>query len=174
MFRHIVLSSFFVGSLISLTACETVKDELGLSRHTPDEFMVMKRAPLEVPQDLSHLPQPQPGVQRPQEMPALAQAKQAVIGQESVTIADQASGAEQHLLMKAGAQNSSENIRALVNKEAAEQTDTKTPVMKKLLNIGKDQPAATIVDPVKEAERIQNNRQSGTPITAGETPTIND
>lgn len=174
MFRHIALGSFFVGSLISLSACETVKDELGLARHTPDEFMVMKRAPLEVPEDLAHLPKPQPGAQRPQETPALAQAKQAVIGQDSVTKIGQASGAEQALLMKAGAGTNTEDIRELVNKEAAEQSDTNTPVMKKLLNIGSDQPAATIVDPVKEAERIQSNQKSGTPITTGETPTIND
>lgn len=63
-----------------LTGCEDVKDQLGLSRRTPDEFAVMERAPLEVPQDLSQLPQPNPGALRPQETPATQMAKSAVLG----------------------------------------------------------------------------------------------
>ncbi|MCB1559077.1 MAG: DUF3035 domain-containing protein [Alphaproteobacteria bacterium] len=161
-------------ALLTLTACDTMKDKLGLNRHTPDEFQVMKRAPLEVPEDFSHLPTPQPGTQRPQETPALTQAKQAVIGQDSLTRSSTASASEKTLLSKVGAQNAQSDIRALVNKEAEEQTDENTPVIKKLLNMGDDAPSATIVDPVAEAERIQKNKSEGAPITKGETPTIND
>ncbi len=160
--------------LFLLPSCDRVKEEMGLNRHTPDEFMVMKRAPLEIPENMTALPPPQPGMARPQETLAVTQAKQAVMGDESVTHSLTPSDAESSLLNKAGAGQSQADIRAVVNKEATEGSNDKRPVIKKLLDIGNDEPIATVVDPAKEAERIQTNKKSGQPITAGETPTIQD
>ncbi len=160
--------------LFLLPSCDRVKEEIGLNRHTPDEFMVMKRAPLEIPEDMAALPTPQPGMPRPQETQAVAQAKQVVIGDSSVTHSETASSLEATLLNKAGANQVPGNIRSVVNKEATEDNNDKRPVIKKILDIGSDEPSATIVDPAKEAQRIQMNKQTGQPITAGETPTIQD
>lgn len=157
---------------LSLTSCERAKEELGLTRHTPDEFMVTKRAPLEIPADMKGLPAPQPGAQRPQETPAKQQARLAVTGDAEAVRAAEPSSAEQSLLSKAGAYKTDKNIRALVNKEAKKGEDDKRPVIKKLLNIGDKTPPATVVDPVKEAERLQQNKKEGKPVTAGETPTV--
>jgi len=168
------LKSSMVYSCVALmlltTGCERAKEEMGLTRHTPDEFAVMKRAPLEIPADLTDLPKPRPGAQRPQEISAKNQAQQVVLG-NAATDSEVKSSAEQSLLMKAGANQSSSKIRAVVNREAAENTEDHRPVVKRLLNLGSDEPATTVVDPAAEAERIQTNKKTGKPVTAGETPT---
>lgn len=161
-------------SVLTLTGCESAKEKLGLTRHTPDEFMVMKRAPLELPQDLSSLPKPQPGMQRPQETPATALAKEAVIGKAKVTHAENQSPSEDILLQKTGANTAQENIRSIVNKEAAEDVEDKRPVVKKILSMGNEAPPATVVDPTAEAERLQKNKKTGQPATVGETPMVDE
>ncbi|MFA7276225.1 MAG: DUF3035 domain-containing protein [Pseudobdellovibrionaceae bacterium] len=156
-----------------LTGCEDVKDQLGLSRRTPDEFAVMERAPLEVPQDLSQLPQPNPGALRPQETPATQMAKSAVLGDGQVT-ALKASPAENALLQKTGAEQSSSAIRAVVNREAQEETEDNRSTVKKLLDIGSEHKAATVVDPEAEAKRIQDAKKKGEKVTGEGTPTVEE
>lgn len=173
--RKIMLLAVATSSLI-LSSCDGVKKELGLDRRSPDEFMVMKRAPLEIPENIpssiSQLPEPQPGLQRPQETAAKSQAVEAIIGTESKVTSQTQSSAEQKLLQKAGANEAPNNIHRLVNKEASEQDNSQRPVLKKLLSIGEDTPEATVVDPVEEAKRLQKNKAEGKPVTEGETPTI--
>ncbi len=41
-----------------LSACGGVKDKLGLAKQSPDEFMVMSRAPLSLPPDYNDRPVP--------------------------------------------------------------------------------------------------------------------
>jgi len=156
-----------------LTGCENVKDELGLSRHSPDEFAVMQRAPLEVPQDLSTLPAPMPGAQRPQEIAAKVMAKEAVLGDESSADAAQ-SATEKALLKKTGAVNAANDIRATVNREAAEDTEDNRPTVKKILDIGSSHTAATVVDPAAESQRILDAKKKGQVVTGADTPTRED
>lgn len=161
-------------SLLSLTACDRAKEELGLNRHTPDEFMVVKRAPLEMPSDFTALPTPQPGAQRPQELSAKQQAQVAVTGEAAPVLATAPSSAESALLSKAGATQADPAIRRVVNKETVENTEDKRSVVKRLLDFGSTSPSATIVDPAKEAERLKANKAAGKPVTAGETPTVEE
>lgn len=152
------------------TGCERAKEEMGLTRHTPDEFAVMKRAPLEIPADMTDLPKPRPGAQRPQEVSAKNQAQQVVLGSSAAQSGEQ-SGAEQSLLSKAGAGSASPKIRTVVDRESAENVEDHRPVIKRLLNIGSGEQPSTVVDPAAEAQRIQSNKSSGKPVTSGETPT---
>ena len=39
-------------TLLVLGGCTGVKDKLGLAKQSPDEFMVMSRAPLSLPPDI--------------------------------------------------------------------------------------------------------------------------
>lgn len=156
--------------LLLATGCDRAKEELGLTRHTPDEFAVMKRAPLEIPSDLTDLPKPRPGAQRPQEVAAKSQAQQVILG-TNISSNDQESGAEQSLLTKAGASQASPKIRSVVDRESVENSKDHRPVVKRLLNLGSDDPASTVVDPAAEAARIQSNKKTGKPLMAGETPT---
>lgn len=169
MKKYAVLS---VVGLLVLTGCDRTKEVLGLNRHVPDEFSVMQRAPLEIPSDLSTLPVPQPGMARPQDTTAVTQAQEVILGKPSPAAADEVSSAESSLLDKAGATQVPSDIRNVVNREAADSTNANTPVVKKLLNLGSSEPGATVVDPVKEAERLKENKESGQPVTTGVTPTI--
>lgn len=172
--RKLGLCGLTALSLMSLSACSRVKEELGLTRHTPDEFMVMKRAPLEIPSDLSTLPRPSPGMQRPQETSAVAQAKIAVIGDPNGDVLASQSNGEKALMQKTGANQTNDQIRHIVNQEAAEGAEDKRPVVKRLLSWGEGTPSATVVDPVKESQRIQSNLKSGQTITNGATPMVNE
>jgi uncharacterized lipoprotein len=57
-------TKFVIGALLlaSLSGCGSTGV---LDRERPDEFAVTKAPPLAVPADLSILPTPQPGVQKP-------------------------------------------------------------------------------------------------------------
>lgn len=45
-----------VMALLVLGGCTGVKDKLGLAKQSPDEFMVMSRAPLSLPPDYNNRP----------------------------------------------------------------------------------------------------------------------
>ncbi len=66
-----------------LAACDGLRETFGLLRTSPDEFNVVARAPLEIPADLDRLPQPRPGLVRPQEPQPSARARAALFGGES-------------------------------------------------------------------------------------------
>lgn len=174
--RRSLLLILLAATAVPLAGCSTVKDELGLTRRTPDEFAVVTRAPLEIPPSLSGpLPRPQPGAQRPQEISPGMSAQAAILSQP-VPTADSQSGAEAALLQRAGATGTDPNIRAVVNKESAEGAEDNRPVVKKILNLGnkKDDGPASIVDAPAEIQRIQSNKKAGQPLTYGDTPTLDD
>ena len=155
----------FVSVVLPLMGCEGTKEQLGLNRQAPDEFAVVKRAPLSLPPDYALRP-PAPGAPRPQEQAASQQAKAAVLGGVAVS-SGSVSDAERTLLQLAGAEDADPAIRRKVDAETATRVDKNKPVVKKLLSIGDDEVPARVVDPVKEAERLQEGGE-------GETPSIDD
>lgn len=88
---------------LSLGACSSIKQSLGLERAGPDEFTVVERAPLTMPPNFDLVP-PRPGTQRPQEK--TADAKGLVLGNRDNS-AQPATGSasERALLNQAGAAN---------------------------------------------------------------------
>lgn len=185
--KKICYSKYFTlalmgGALLLPTGCggnikDNVRGTLGLNRESPDEFAVITRAPLEIPKHLT-LPPPVPGMQRPQEKPALDTAKEAVFGENSMQAhnTNAAVGIEAIMLDKTGATQTQPNIREMVNQETKELADKNTPVAKKLLGLGgKDvEPTASIVDAKAEYERIKKNKEEGKSILEGKTPVIKD
>ena len=166
MKKTIIISLLFT-TVLAVGACARAKQELGLTRRTPDEFAVVKNAPLEIPSNLNQvtsLAPPQPGMQRPQELNP-GQAAQAAILGGTVPVAAAPSNAENDLLQKAGAANAQTNIRTTVNREAYENADKNRPVVKRIMNWGNkdDEGAAVIVDAPAEAERLKANKPGETP-----------
>ncbi len=144
--------------VISLSGCSSAKDAMGLTKSSPDEFRVVKRAPLELPESYA-LRAPAPGAPRPQEQAMVDEARQAVLGSAGRNGSDISSG-DSTLLQKAGAGSIDPNIRRRVDIETANQVDEKRPVIKKLMNIGRDtEPAAKIVNPIEEARRLAKENQ---------------
>lgn len=162
--------------LLALTACEGAKRELGLVKRAPDEFAVVKRAPLAMPPDYSLRP-PRPGAPRPQEMVNGDQGRAAVFGTsgEEAYQSSGESGGESALLQAAGAAGAGPQIRDIVDREAADAPARDKPVAEKLLGIGlgrKDEPAASVVNAPEEAERLKKNAEEGKSATEGTTPAI--
>ncbi len=168
--------TFALCTPLALTACSGAKESLGLTKEAPDEFYVVRRAPLELPPpDYTQLQKPVLGAQRPQEQTTKEQAQKAVFGMDAAQEKTISTG-ESALLKEAGAYNADPSIRETVNAETLEQRDRNKPVAQKLLGIGGDRNSisATIVDAEKEAARLKENKEKGLPPTHGETPTRED
>ena len=163
-----------------LTACggvSGVRDQLGVTKDSPDEFAVVRRAPLEIPPNVftqASLPTPQPGAPRPQEKAPAIAAKTALFGEPPEK--PQAGAAENAFLAKAGTKIANPQIRSIINQETASLHDRNKPVAERLLGIGGDAnlASATVVDAKAERQRILTAIQDGRSITDGDTPSIEE
>lgn len=157
--RRVVLVSLTVlCALPILSACSGAKEQLGLTRSSPDEFAVVRRAPLEVPPQFTLRP-PAPGAERPQEEPAKVQASGAVLGSEYQSRRQTGvSDGEMNFMLDAGVRYNPD-IRTILDEELARTAEREQPVAKRLLNIGGNQlPPAEVVDPHAETERLRTGQ----------------
>lgn len=187
------LISFVVGfaALLGVGGCSDKSGNiLGFEKSSPDEFAVVKRAPLTLPPDYGLRP-PRPGASRPQAVSARAEAKESLIGaqekakQTRQTIRaeeqrriGQRSSSEVALLKRTGAMDVDPEIRDVINREAAgviNESDTSfvdTLLFWRDKKPEKPKNLDAVVDPKEESRRIRENEILGKPITAGQTPTI--
>ncbi len=161
-----------------LSACgESTKEQLGLGRQVPDEFLVVKRAPLTLPPDYSLRP-PAPGAVRPQEKRSDVMARETLLGESRFQKEKDGSFEQDEMsfLKELGVDNASPDIRDIVNREAAQSQVREKPVAERLLGIslGTSKPAGVAVDAPAEARRIQENIIKGQDITEGETPALEE
>jgi len=164
---------------VSLAACEKTREQFDFSKKPPDEFAVVKRAPLEMPPDYS-LSAPKPGAPRPQEAAMDKVAREAILGEDARKEIAREAGVTQGeavLLQKTGALNASPAIRSKVDAETAELIKEETPgivTLQKMVGKNPPEPSFEEVDPVAEANRIKENKAQGKPITTGKTPIKED
>lgn len=161
-------------SVLALSACSNAKEKLGLTRQAPDEFAVVKRAPLAMPPDFSLRP-PAPGMARPQEMGEEAKAREVVFGREEAPQQAKATSTESFVLQQTGGDAADPSIRQEVDREVGQEGEDKRPVAERLLGwtgvVGNSDPdGASVVDASAEAERLKKNVEEGKPVTEGETP----
>jgi hypothetical protein len=168
----------------------TVQERLGFGKRSPDEFQVVRRAPLTVPPDLRTLPPPQPGIARPQEGTTAEGARAVLIGPRTAAIDEPAvapgggnsparpaaaSSAEQALLGTIPVQ-ADPQIRRVLLEESTQlaQIDDRTYLF--ILDFQRRRReraliAAETIDPVAEAQRlreegiVRTTRLGSTPIT---------
>lgn len=170
--KNRIQSLFLIALCAAFTGCGGVKEELGLNKQAPDEFAVVKRAPLAMPPDYSLRP-PRPGAPRPQEQETSELARGAVFGGEGQQqVSTSKTDGESILLQKAGGGNVDPNIRRRVDSETSDLEEQNVPVAKKILGLagGKGEAPASVVDQAAEAERLRKNAEQGKPVTEGETP----
>jgi hypothetical protein len=172
---------YALAAVILLTGCDSVKETLGRTKRSPDEFAVYQRAPLSVPPSYGLRP-PAAGPENvnPANDPT-SMARQAVLGTGAPTPgatsgqsqAPVGSAGVQALLKGAGALNTDPGIRATVNRETNSLQDDEKSFTDRIIFWQKPEaPSGTQVDPQEEARRIQSNQALGRPITDGDTPTI--
>ena len=100
-------------AVVALSGCSSNKKGGVMTKRGPDEFRVVRKAPLTLPPDYNLRP-PAPGEARPQELTSDAQARIALFGQD---YGKGASKGEQLLVKKAGGEATDTLIRSEVDFE---------------------------------------------------------
>ena len=160
----------------TLSACEGgIGDALGLGKNAPDEFAVVRSAPLTLPPDFTLRP-PRPGEARPNEESVREQAKVALFNEAGALAIDDSTAAatqgEAAFIERAGAADVDPNIRHIVDREFSGYASEDESFIDSLLFWQEEQLPGEVVDAAAEAERLRENAEAGKPMTAGETPTI--
>ena len=160
----------------TLSACEGgIGDALGLGKNAPDEFAVVRSAPLTLPPDFTLRP-PRPGEARPNEESVREQAKGTLFNEAGALAIDDSAAAATHgeaaFIERAGAADMDPNIRHIVDREFSGYASEDESFIDSLLFWQEEQLPGEVVDAAAEAERLRENAEAGKPVTAGETPTI--
>lgn len=156
---------------IALSSCTDVKKGLGVGRNSPDEFMVVKRAPLTLPPEYGLRPPSGDGA--PPASEAAGQAKTALMGGTSTPVDKGTS--ETALLSKMGADKADPSIRSTINRENGFiELENRTLVDKLIFweDGHSSEGDTSVVNPKEEAERIKKNKEEGKPANEGDVPVI--
>lgn len=157
---------------VILTACaneQSVKQQIGIGRNSPDEFTVIKRAPLSLPPDYNLRP-PVPGAPPLAEQDTTLTAQQNILGTAVNT-----TSADQGFLERLGATTADPNIRATLEAENRALAEQQQSAVDRLINIANDktpEPKDAVVDPKAERARIQTTLEEGAPINTGDVPVV--
>jgi len=153
-----------VAIMPGLGGCDSLRRAVGLDRVIPDEFAVVSRAPLAIPNDWQLRP-PRPGVARAQDVAPVDQAREVVFKAGDQTQAAlpapkvERSDGESEILREAGVPNTPANIREVLNGETSKKKALDSSFIDSLLfwrgSDAAPKPDATVLDPVKEAERLR-------------------
>ena len=164
-----------VALLPALAACSGLSDALGLNKKSPDEFAVVKRAPLVLPPNYNLRP-PAPGTPRPQELQPTQAAQAAVLataGSEPSAIdPEKHSAGEAALIRSAGAENVDPTIREQIERETTALVARDESFTDRLIFWRDPLPAGEVIDARAEANRIRENQAAGRPVVEGSTPVI--
>lgn len=169
---------------LALGGCSAFENLGGAKKVSPDEFKIVSHSPLTMPPNAELRP-PRPGEPRPQETSPADQAKEALSPTLAARVQSQAGAApagntppragdasEQALVSRASSGVAVDpNIRAQVNRDTRVIADENTSFIDSLIFWQDKPPPGTIIDPVKEQQRLREAQASGKPSTAP-TPTI--
>jgi hypothetical protein len=160
---------------IGLSACASVRDELGVTRKAPDEFAVVPKAPLAMPPDFTNLREPEPGAPRPQQVSPEGEAKAALVQSRGAVkpamSGQQPSSGERALADAAGASKADPKVRKAMMEELREQRAGRSMTERLLFWQGSED-EEMVIDAVAEARRIENVRKSGEALTGQGVPVI--
>ena len=173
--RCLAVSVGALALVAALSACEGgIGDALGLGKKAPDEFAVVRSAPLTLPPDFTLRP-PRPGEARPNEESPRDQARNALLSEAGAgddPATGSASQGEAAFIEQAGAGDVDPNIRHVVDREFSGYASEDDSFVDSLIFWQDDDPPGEVVDAAAEAERLRENIEAGRPITGDETPTI--
>ncbi len=161
--------------LLALAACQNVKKELGVGRNSPDEFAVVKRAPLSMPPDYNLRP---PGTEYASPgANASAEARSVLLGTAESAAPVAANGADKTFMDKLGTARARPDIRSKINEENGYIALQSQTVADKLIFWDKKDPdiartPASVVNAAKETERLKANQADGKPVNEGDVPVI--
>ena len=171
--RGAALSLGALALAASLSACDSIGDTFGLGKNAPDEFAVVRSAPLTLPPDLTLRP-PRPGAPSANEASVREQAENVLLQESGAGSAGSATATsgETAFIEQAGAADVDPDIRRIVDREFSGYASEDESFVESLMFWREEQPPGEVVDAEAEAERLRENIEAGEPVTAGETPTI--
>ena len=109
-----------VAATVAIAACSldsrrggTLRQQLGLAQGAPDEFLIIARAPIEIPSSFD-LPRPEPGAPSRVEVNPLSDAHNALFLRPEPVRLGAASGGEQVLLSGANAEGDNSVVRDIL------------------------------------------------------------
>ncbi len=157
--------------LLGVAGCDTtVQDSLGLGRRSPDEFQVVRRAPLVIPPDATLRP-PQPGSVSTAQPDPSREARSILTGDQTPSVAGPLSPGEEALLA-ASPVAAEPGIRDRIVAENGElaQLDRRTFLF--ILDFQKRQyePQDEVLNPSAEAARLRSGTGSVVTMRTGSTP----
>lgn len=175
------IAGLALGSVLLLAGCSADTGSiLGLDKKVPDEFAVVKRAPLTLPPDYGLRP-PDPQGKRNQDLATRDEAQIAVFGREAAKrrqeleqqlIKQGASPGDIALLTRTGAFDALPNIRAIVEEESASLAAETDTFVDNLVFWKEPEEIGDVIDSGAEARRLQENAALGNEVTEGDTPII--
>ena len=149
-------------STIGLVAMTALSLAACASTGGPDEFRVVRKAPLTVPPEYNLRP-PTLGQARPQELSPEAQARVAVFG---VDVGQNASDGEKLFVKAAGGDAVDRNVRGLVDFDDNQALRKNRSFTDMILNFG-GEAKEPVVDAAAEAERLRAESEAVKDITGG-------
>ncbi len=149
-------------STIGLVAMTALGLAACASAGGPDEFRVVRKAPLTVPPEYNLRP-PALGQARPQELSPEAQARVAVFG---VDVGQTASDGEKMFVKSAGGDAVDRNVRAQVDFDDSQTLRKNRSITDMILNFG-GEPREPVIDPAAESERLRVESEAVKDITGG-------
>lgn len=111
--RRVAALALMATTALALTACGSLRQSVGLTKVTPDEFVTVSTAPLSVPPEYGLRP-PAVGQPRPQELAPESAARQILLGQRQAVTR---TAGEQALVAQAGADRADPLARYVVDDE---------------------------------------------------------
>ncbi|MEK0084226.1 DUF3035 domain-containing protein [Benzoatithermus flavus] len=170
MIRSERLAAVLTLMAIGLAGCGggTVAESLGMGKRSPDEFQVVRRAPLVLPPDYNLRP-PEPGAPPSQQQDTAAQAEALLIGRaaERRPAAPTAQSPGEQALVEQSPVRAEPNIREVLLAENQDLMNLDEGRFLFILNWQKKsrQPQEPVIDPVAEAKRLAAAGATGSVVT---------
>lgn len=111
--RNAAVLTLVAASALSLGACAGMRESIGLTKVTPDEFLTVSTAPLSIPPEYGLRP-PAPGQPRAEDLAPEAAARQILLGQRQAVTRTEG---EQALVAAAGADRADPLARYVIDDE---------------------------------------------------------
>jgi hypothetical protein len=163
--RKYAVLGLVAASALALGACGNVRQSLGMTRVTPDEFLTVSTAPLSLPPEYGLRP-PQPGQPRPQDVTPEVEARRILATERGAVVRSEG---EQALAARVGAGTEAvdSRVRYLVDDEFGDLAHKETSWADRVMFWRRDDAAtqgttqitttdgAVTIDATTEYERMQ-------------------
>jgi Protein of unknown function (DUF3035) len=154
-------------AVATLAGCgdTTVQEQLGLGKRAPDEFQVVRRAPLVLPPDYNLRP-PAPGEPPPRQQDTSAQAEAILTGRQPTQVPTETRQSQGELaLLGQSPVEARPGIRQVLVAENQELVNLDDNRFLFILNFQRRalQSTEPVVDPVTERQRLQQAAASAAP-----------